>query len=295
MKYTPLVTASLVVSLATIAITANAQGYVPLAPLPIGEGGSLSYSYTMSSYLSGAIKLIIALGGALAILMAIIGGTQYVAAGISPDAKSSAKARITNAFIGLALILTSYLILNSINPKLVQFNLTLEKVTPAELQTFTNTPPISTATFREDSAVRDILMNNSQITINKSACVAVGDTNCTSVQNLNGSAVMGLRKLDENTCSRRNAIGFLANNCHVIVTGGTEYWLHQTHGDGTVETSTKVDLRKGDVDGTVDGYIKKDGVVPETPCGIRNAPKYQPDGQSGGTYVDEGDHWHVCY
>lgn len=134
MKYTPLVTASLVVSLATIAITANAQGYVPLAPLPIGEGGSLSYSYTMSSYLSGAIKLIIALGGALAILMAIIGGTQYVAAGISPDAKSSAKARITNAFIGLALILSSYLILNSINPKLVTFTFyPLKKTNPIKI------------------------------------------------------------------------------------------------------------------------------------------------------------------
>lgn len=107
---------------------AHAQNYVPLANLP-GTTIEGTNATDLSTYITGAIRLLIALGAALAILYAIIGGTQYVAAGISPDAKSGAKDRIVNAVIGLALILSSYLILNSINPALVNFNLTLDSVT----------------------------------------------------------------------------------------------------------------------------------------------------------------------
>lgn len=127
----PSILSGFIIAFGIGALVAHAQGYTPLAPLPgtvTTGGGAETASTNLGSYLSGMLKLLIALGGALAILMAIIGGTQYVAAGISPDAKSSAKARIINAFIGLALILSSYLILNSINPKLVAFNLSLKTV-----------------------------------------------------------------------------------------------------------------------------------------------------------------------
>jgi len=116
------------VSFVAIVGVALAQTYIPLAPLPIGEGGATPTTWTLTSYLSGMIKLLVALGGALAVLMLVIAGTQYVAAGINPSAKSTAKEHMMNAFIGLTLVLTSYLILNSINPKLVAFNLLLPPV-----------------------------------------------------------------------------------------------------------------------------------------------------------------------
>lgn len=294
--------ASLVITMGIGVVVASAQSYVPLAPLPIGEGGTTPESYTFTTYLSGMIKLLIALGGAMAILFAIIGGTQYVAASTNPSLKEGAKERITGALIGLAIILSSYLLLNSINPKLVEFNLLLEPVVPKALKTYSYAIPISTATFRDDSATREALMKESNIIINKSACTTVGQKNCTSVQNLNGRAFSGLRLLDAKTCSRKNGFGNSTNGCKLMVTGGTEYWEHKTHGDGTVETSTVVDIRMGDADGIVDNYIKKaPGKIAEVPCGLQNAPKYQPDGPSGGTYVDEpnssgtGRHWHVCY
>jgi len=119
---------------------AFAQSYTPLAPLPGTYTGDVGSETTnLSLYLSGAIKLIIALGAGLSILVAIIGGTQYVAAGISPDAKSGAKERILNAFIGLALVLTSYLILNSINPSLVSFNFMLPPVGTSPMVPTTST------------------------------------------------------------------------------------------------------------------------------------------------------------
>jgi len=138
-KYLPSITASLLLTLGFGALVAHAEGYIPLAKLPGLDTSNVASRNIIGVYLSGAIKLIIGLGGAFAILNAIIGGTQYVAAGISPDAKNSAKERITNAFIGLALILSSYLILNTINPKLVQFDLNLATVT---VVTSTSTPAV---------------------------------------------------------------------------------------------------------------------------------------------------------
>ncbi|HAS84472.1 MAG TPA: hypothetical protein DCS23_00120 [Candidatus Yonathbacteria bacterium] len=131
---------------------AFAQSYTPLAPLPgtyTGDAGSETTN--LSLYLSGAIKLLIALGAGLSILVAIIGGTQYVAAGISPDAKSGAKERITNALIGLTLVLVSYLILNSINPNLVSFNFMLPPVGTSPMVPTTSTggvhiPPVKKVT-----------------------------------------------------------------------------------------------------------------------------------------------------
>lgn len=128
MKKSAILSAVLVGIFSFVLVASAEIPYVPLAPLPIGAGGATPTSYTMSTYLSGMLKLLIALGGATAILMAIIGGTQYVASGIAPSAKQDAKNRITSAFIGLALVLTSYLILNSINPKLVAVNFMLPAI-----------------------------------------------------------------------------------------------------------------------------------------------------------------------
>lgn len=296
MKHLPSILATIVLSLGVVVLVAHAQNYVPLAPLPLGDNGTTPASYNLTSYLSGILKLLIALGGALAILMAIIGGTQYVAAGIQPSAKEDAKHRIENAFIGLALILSSYLILNSINPKLVAFNLMLEKVTPKALETFTSD------TWGDDSAVRSVLANDTTITVNKTNCATVGQQECTSVFGLNGNAISGLRALDAQTCSVKNVIGLRRNSCSITITGGTEYWLHRSHNDGR-----KVDLSQGGDDGTLKSYITKGGTLSITDCGVATDPHYQPDGSGGGTYVDEpnrasngevtgtGQHWHVCY
>ncbi|HAT68253.1 MAG: hypothetical protein A2481_03790 [Candidatus Yonathbacteria bacterium RIFOXYC2_FULL_47_9] len=139
MKYSAPILAGLALILGGGILSASAQEYTPLASLPIGPGGSEPATWTLSTYLSGAIKLLVASAGALAVVMLVIGGTQYVAAGINPSAKGDAKERIGNALIGLILVLTSYLILNSIDPKLVQFNLTLPPVAAVPMVIYT--PP----------------------------------------------------------------------------------------------------------------------------------------------------------
>ena len=128
MKYLPPITAGILIALGGGVLVAHASvpAYVPLVTLPgVTEKG---VEVNIASYLSGMIKFIIALGGALSIFMAIVGGTQYVAASINPSAKSDAKERVVNSLIGLALVLSSYLLLNSINPRLVQFSFLLPPI-----------------------------------------------------------------------------------------------------------------------------------------------------------------------
>lgn len=80
--------------------------------------------------------------GILAMLMIVIGGVQYVAAGAAgnPENVKDATNRIVMALGGLALALSSWLILNTINPNLLNFelNLTGDSFKPLESQSSTN-------------------------------------------------------------------------------------------------------------------------------------------------------------
>lgn len=284
-------------------IIAQAQSYTPLAPLPgTFTTNSLNEKTTnLSLYISGVIKLLIALGAALAVLFAVIGGTQYVAASINPSAKSAALEKVQNALIGLTIILTSYLLLNSINPSLVNVNFKLPAVslTATELQNLavsagpSGVPGVTGAPWPSDASERSQLAG---IAINRSNCTVVGERPCTTVAGLSSRAINGLASLSTG-CKTFNS------SCSITVTGGTEYWMH---GDRTVNitppnnsnpTAHKpggnvVDLSKNN--GALNTYIQTKG-TPGTGCasGIRFS-------LGGATYVDEqipgnDPHWHVCY
>ncbi len=106
--------------------------YVPLAPLPgIGDTGPVT---SLSSYLVSAFRLIIGLAALLAVVMITLGGIQYM----STDAisgKSEGKEKITNALIGLFLAIGSWLILYTVNPRTLDFNLNISPI-----QTVTTNP-----------------------------------------------------------------------------------------------------------------------------------------------------------
>lgn len=129
-KYLPkILSLTLVIFLGGVLVAHAVGGYTPLEALPIGDAtkGTTGYE-SMSSYLAGMMKFLIAIGGVISIVVAIIGGVQRIASGISPSQKADANKRIENALVGLALVLTSYLILNSINPDLVNINFNLEPI-----------------------------------------------------------------------------------------------------------------------------------------------------------------------
>jgi len=138
-----------------LAITAvYAAPYVPLAPLPgttdtteaCPEGsagrdadGKCPAVQNAGNYIKGAFNLAIGIAAALAIIMIILGGIQYMGSE-SLGGKSAGRKRINDAVLGLLLALGSYLILFTINPSLVDFNVNIGAITPPAGGT-TPTPP----------------------------------------------------------------------------------------------------------------------------------------------------------
>jgi hypothetical protein len=96
--------------------------YKLLAPIPL-EGGATPTGETIpSNYIKGLFILVIAFASVLAVIRIIFAGIKYM----STDAfqnKSEAKGDIQNAIWGLALAMSAWLILNTINPNLTNLNL----------------------------------------------------------------------------------------------------------------------------------------------------------------------------
>jgi len=103
-------------------VVAQTGSYVPLAPLP-GTGITTNSPNTdLSHYVKGMFALLIGIAAALAVIMIMIGGIQYM----STDAisgKSEGKDKITQALYGLLLAIVCYLILYTINPNILNFEI----------------------------------------------------------------------------------------------------------------------------------------------------------------------------
>ncbi len=107
----------------SFAQTNSPTEYTLLAPLPL-TGDAPNQSANSFSYIPGMVRLVIAVAGVLAVLRLIISGIQYM----SSDAwsqKSDAKSGINEAFWGLGLAVSAWLILATVNPELVKFNLSI--------------------------------------------------------------------------------------------------------------------------------------------------------------------------
>jgi len=109
--------------------------YKLIEPIP-GVGASIDTTAGLGDYLNRIITLIIMIAGVLSVLMLVIGGIEYALPEVSfggsgGQSKSEAKKRMGNALFGLVLALGSYMILNTINPNLVNIGLVIN---PVELE-----------------------------------------------------------------------------------------------------------------------------------------------------------------
>ena len=87
----------------------------------VAPGGTVS---DVSKFLPAVFQLGIGIAGILAVIYIIVGGIQY----LSSDAinnKSAGRERIQNALWGLLLAISAYAILSTINPNLVNLNLSI--------------------------------------------------------------------------------------------------------------------------------------------------------------------------
>jgi hypothetical protein len=74
---------------------------------------------SLSSYLNIIIRILIGVAAVLAMIMIVMGGIEYMTSGLV-SSKEAGKKRITDALVGLLIVLVSYLILFTINPNLLK-------------------------------------------------------------------------------------------------------------------------------------------------------------------------------
>jgi hypothetical protein len=103
------------------------DSYTLLEPLPCNEGVGKCTPRTMqeeiqlNDYILYVYKFSIAIAVFLAIIMIIWGGFLYITSEV-PFIKTDGKSKITNAVTGLFFVLVSYLILATIDPRLVNID-----------------------------------------------------------------------------------------------------------------------------------------------------------------------------
>src|SRR3990167_1492341 len=111
--------------------TSARDTYTLLAPLPcVGGDDTCAGEATetdITKYIPGVFNLAIGLSAAFAVLNLVWGGFQY----LSTDAvqgKSEGKSRLSHSITGLILVIGAWLILYTVNPKLLEISFDLETV-----------------------------------------------------------------------------------------------------------------------------------------------------------------------
>ncbi len=274
------------------------QQYQVLEPLPgMGDANCRVVSGVktctvatgdFSGYLNTVFNIGIIVAIMLSVIMLVIGGVEYMGSD-SVFNKESAKSKFQNAIWGLVLALGIYLFLFTINPDLIKLKLTIAPTTAAP--SATGAPAVSpgTAPGAPAEAAARKRLNDAGISINKNPCANIGDQNCTNVGGLSENAINGLIRLARVCGCAKN----------MIVTGGTEYWLHGNRStdisrNGTAHKpgGSAVDLSILD---PLNQYIYRNGGIPTKTSG---GDSYVVPGF--GTFLDEKidgnyPHWHVTF
>ena len=274
----------------------GAKEYTPLVPLP---GGDPNQS-TLVDYLPRAFNLIVGIAVALAFVMITFGGITY-ATSDAITAKDQGKQYIQNALWGLLLVIASYTILYTINPQILNFNLSLKQtvvqgpddtvyVPTADRNTYTNGILNGYVLTKEEVAQNDQIremLRQAGVLVNAGACANGGTHGCTNVVLLPSTALTNVMTL-KSACNQAPTLR--ATGCAVIITGGTEGG-HSDHGPG----KPVIDLSPTESLNTYLATINKQALNPYSKLKI-NIP--------GGTatYENTGDngrasapHWHVEY
>ena len=115
-------------------VSAQLNDYTVLAPIPgtYNTDGTTNFK----TYLPGMFKLIISIGAVLAFVMITYGGFLY-ATSDAISGKESGRGYVTNAIYGLIFVIGAWVLLNTINPKILSFDLTFQSPTLGAVGTTT--------------------------------------------------------------------------------------------------------------------------------------------------------------
>lgn len=106
--------------------------------------GNTGHICDLNDFINFALLLLIGLGAALLVVRIIIEGFKYVTSDV-PGLKITAKTHIWDAILGLLLVLSAFIILNTINPRLVENTFDVRRLEISVLQDddneeYTDTP-----------------------------------------------------------------------------------------------------------------------------------------------------------
>ncbi len=276
------------------------SGYKLLAP--IGDLDFVSYDSNsdnfVGNYLNKLFLLAIGIISALAVVMLIIAGIQYMGED-SIFGKTKAKNQMTNALLGLLIALGSFAILNTISPDLIgNKELSIKKISieldeeiyGAKTEGGAHKPDTKNGVEyycgnenyikgqdwgdKDAELKKEKELQEAGIKINhpveNERCEKIGQTNCTSLYQLNITPLINFAK----NCK----------NCDIVVTGGTECWLHSkntTHRP----TNSVVDLR---ITNTLTNFIEEGAEPLPTKAGDTIFTK-----EGGPKFLKESNHYHL--
>jgi Type IV secretion system pilin len=123
MKYKNLMLSAILGTIFLLPVFVYAQVYEPLVGIP-GIDGDLS----LDTYINTLYTLSISLAALLAVIKIIIAGVKWMLSDVVTS-KSEAKKEIQGAIIGLLIVISAVLILETINPQLTRSSLLLSPVT----------------------------------------------------------------------------------------------------------------------------------------------------------------------
>lgn len=261
--------------------------------------GGESQSLNLIDYLKLIYRTVLMVVVVISILMVAIGGVEYIFSQV-PGAKTEGKQRITNAIIGLLIGLSSYLILYTIDPSFVKFNLTNLK--PVHIDASGQLPggggagpsggngggtpnnnnyngpngiygPTPENEFEVRQRIKDATGN--KVSFNDDGvCTNENRSQCrTYAGGLNEQQINGIINL-ANNC-----------NCNFVVSGAAEPGGHS--GGSSHYEGRAVDIRRST---TIDNYIQTTG---EGGTNLGNGPAWFIDGSRFDR--EDSAHWHVTF
>ncbi len=294
----------------------SALDYAVLAPLPFttvncnvpdSNNNPVAAECTdLARYLPNAFNLAIGIAVALAFIVIVYGGVMY-ATSDALSGKSAGREAIENALWGLLLVIGAYMILQTINPQMLTFDLTIQQfttnpnstagtggttggvVTPVAccnrdpvtgvLLGYTLTP----AEVQQNSTILDTLQSRG-VQVNAGPCTTGGTQGCTNLVGLPQSVINGLITLKSN-CDTA------FKSCFVQVTGGAEGG-HRTHGPGRPSVDINTNASINAYLGTINPQARTptNNLQVNLPGG--GVATYETTGANGRA---TGDHWHIQY
>ena len=256
-------------------------------PCPDGESVCINW---IGQYISAVYQFGVGLAAILAVVVMMVGGFIWLSAAGNSERVKTGQSFVWSALAGLVIALFSFVLLNTLNPRLTNLDpLKIKTIEKQELGSGGSTsgqpssylvgPDGYIINNNDEEAVRELL-ETAGVKINKDPCLSPQSTNCTNVAGLPSAALQGLLEL-------------AAQHGSIVITGGTESG-HSSHGVG----KPIVDLRhtsnpEPGGNASMENYITTSAV---STTQLSNGIKYTMP--NGSTFVDETPsggtrHWHV--